>query len=291
MRHKIKLAVLAVLSMNSCGELAPAGDSADGIASGESVRTELRAKLSDDTKATLSETGRVSWEMSDGIAVHTSKNTVRTFEMFALEANVAKFSAVLEAGECPVDLAIFPAAHFRSMTDGVATIRYPYTYTYQENRMNAPMAALIAADGNLYFKHLGGLIRVVCSQVPAGAATFNLVARDNVNSKDLKIVGDFSLTPGENMSISTEQSSGYNTAIVKFDASESVTSKTFDIPVPTGTYPSIYAYFADAEGNKIREWQVLTDAKIERGDMFVRNMPENIMRMMKNGKASETQNI
>ena len=142
------------------------------------------------------------------------------------------------------------------------------------------MAALIAENGYLYFKHLGGLIRVVCKQVPAGAATFNLAARDNVNSKDLKIVGDFSLTPGENMSIATEQSNGYNTAIVKFKASESVTSKTFDIPVPTGTYPSIYAYFADAEGNKIREWQVLTDAKVERGDMFVRTMPENIMRVM-----------
>lgn len=280
MRLRYELTILTVLSVISCGKSYPAGESADNGASGERVRTELQASLSDDTKATLSETGIVSWEMSDKIAVHTSKDAVRTFNMFALEANVAKFSAVLEAGESPEDLAVFPAADFRSMTDGVATIRYPYTYIYQENKMNAPMAALIAEDGDLYFKHLGGLIRVVCKQVPAGAATFNLAARDNVNSKDLKIVGDFSLTPGENMSIATEQSNGYNTAIVKFGASESVTSKTFDIPVPTGTYPSIYAYFADAEGNKIREWQVLTDTKIERGDMFVRTMPENIMRVM-----------
>ncbi len=280
MRLRYELTILTVLSVISCGKFSPAGEPADNGASSERVRTELQASLSDDTKATLSETGRVSWEMSDKIAVHTSKDAVRTFDMFALEANVAKFSAVLEAGECPTDLAIFPATDFRSMTEGVATIRYPYTYTYQENKMNAPMAALIAENGYLYFKHLGGLIRVVCKQVPAGAATFNLAARDNVNSKDLKIVGDFSLTPGENMSIATEQSNGYNTAIVKFEASESVTSKTFDIPVPTGTYPSIYAYFADAEGNKIREWQVLTDVKVERGDMFVRTMPENIMRVM-----------
>jgi endonuclease/exonuclease/phosphatase family metal-dependent hydrolase len=200
--------------------------------------------------------------------------------MFALEGNVAKFSAVLQTEEDPSDLAVFPAADFRSMTDGVATIRYPYTYTYQENKMNAPMASLVADGEDLYFKHLGGMIRVVCPYVPVGAATFNLVARDNVNSKDLKIVGDFTLTPGENMSISTEQSSGYNTAIVKFAASEAITSKTFDIPVPTGTYPSIYAYFADADGNKIREWQVLTDVTVNRGDMFVRTMPENIMRVM-----------
>lgn len=268
------------MSVISCEEFVPAGDAAGNEEICDGVRVELHASLPQDTKATLTQTGKVSWEMSDKIAVYTSKDAVKTFEMFALEENVAKFSAVLQTEEDPSDLAVFPAADFRSMTDGVATIRYPYTYTYQENKMNAPMASLVADGEDLYFKHLGGMIRVVCPYVPVGAATFNLIARDNVNSKDLKIVGDFTLTPGNNMSIATEHSSGYNTAIVRFDASETVTSKTFDIPVPTGTYPSINAYFADAEGNKIREWQVLTDVAIKRGDMYIRTMPENIMRVM-----------
>lgn len=280
MKSRFASAVLTIMSVISCEEFVPAGDAADNEVVCDGVRVELQASLPKDTKATLTETGKVSWEMSDKIAVYTSKGAVKTFEMFALEENVAKFSAVLQTEEDPSDLAVFPAADFRSMTDGVATIRYPYTYTYQENKMNAPMASVIGDGENLYFKHLGGMIRVVCPYVPAGAATFNLVARDNVNSKDLKIVGDFTLTPGDNMSIATEQSSGYNTAIVKFTASETVTSKTFDIPVPTGTYPSIYAYFADADGNKIREWQVLTDVKVSRGDMYIRTMPENIMRVM-----------
>ena len=280
MKHRFALAVLTVMSVISCEDFSPAGDAAGNGVACDGVRVELQASLSLDTKTTLTETGKVSWEMSDKIAVHTSKGAVKTFEMFALEENVAKFSAVLSTGEKPSDLAIFPAADFRSMADGVATIRYPYTYTYQENKMNAPMASVIGAGGDLYFRHLGGMIRVVCPYVPVGAATFNLVARDNVNSKDLKIVGDFTLTPGNNMSIATEHSSGYNTAIVKFEASETVTSKTFDIPVPKGTYPSIHAYFADADGNKIREWQVLADVEVNRGDMYIRTMPENIMRVM-----------
>lgn len=280
MKSRFASAVLAMMSVISCEEFIPAGDAAGNEGLCDGVRVELHASLSKDTKATLTETGKVSWEMSDKIAVYTSKGAVKTFEMFALEENVAKFSAVLQTEEYPSDLAVFPAADFRSMKDGVATIRYPYTYTYQENKMNAPMASFITDGDDLYFKHLGGMIRVVCPYVPVGAATFNLVARDNVNSKDLKIVGDFTLTPAENMSIVTEQSSGYNTAIVKFAASETITSKTFNIPVPTGTYPSIYAYFSDADGNKIREWQVLTDVKVDRGDMFVRTMPENIMRVM-----------
>ena len=280
MKSRFASVVLTIMSVISCEEFVPAGDAAGNEEICDGVRVELHASLPQDTKATLTQTGKVSWEMSDKIAVYTSKDAVKTFEMFALEENVAKFSAVLQTEEDPSDLAVFPAADFRSMTDGVATIRYPYTYTYQENKMNAPMASLVADGEDLYFKHLGGMIRVVCPYVPVGAATFNLVARDNVNSKDLKIVGDFTLTPGNNMSIATEHSSGYNTAIVRFDASETVTSKTFDIPVPTGTYPSINAYFADAEGNKIREWQVLTDVAIKRGDMYIRTMPENIMRVM-----------
>ena len=280
MKSRFASVVLTIMSVISCEEFVPAGDAAGNEEICDGVRVELHASLPQDTKATLTQTGKVSWEMSDKIAVYTSKDAVKTFEMFALEENVAKFSAVLQTEEDPSDLAVFPAADFRSMTDGVATIRYPYTYTYQENKMNAPMASLVADGEDLYFKHLGGMIRVVCPYVPVGAATFNLIARDNVNSKDLKIVGDFTLTPGNNMSIATEHSSGYNTAIVRFDASETVTSKTFDIPVPTGTYPSINAYFADAEGNKIREWQVLTDVAIKRGDMYIRTMPENIMRVM-----------
>ena len=280
MKIRFALAVLTIMSVISCEKFSPAGDVAGKEEAGNGVRVELQASLHQDTKATLTETGKVSWEMLDKIAVHTSKGAVKTFDMFALEENVAKFSTVLSTGEKPSDLAIFPAADFRSMTDGVATIRYPYTYTYQENKMNAPMASVVGEDGNLYFKHLGGMIRVVCPYVPAKAATFNLVARDNVNSKDLKIVGDFTLSPGNNMAIVTEQSSGYNTTIVKFDASDALTSKTFDIPIPTGAYPSIYAYFADADGNKIREWQVLEDVAVKRGDMYIRTMPENIMRVM-----------
>lgn len=280
MNSRFAIATLSLMSVISCGKFSPAGDTAGNGEAGDGVRVELQAALSRDTKATLDETGKVSWEISDKIAVHTSKGEVKTFDMFALEGNVAKFSAVLAAGESPSELAVFPAADFRSMADGAATIRYPYTYTYLENKMNAPMASVIGEGGNLYFRHLGGMIRVVCPCVPPGAASFNLAARDNVNSKDLKIVGDFTLTPGENMSIATEQSSGYNTAIVKFDASETSTSKTFDIPVPTGTYPSIYAYFSDADGNKIREWQVLTDVTVGRGDMYVSTMPENILRVM-----------
>lgn len=277
MGRKFTLSVLAVLAAVSCVKMVPAGDAA-GNATGE--RAELYAVLVPDTKSTLDGKGIVSWEMSDKIAVHTSKGAVRTFEMSALEANVATFSAVLDAGETPQDIAVFPAADFRSMENGTATVRYPYTYTYRENEMPAPMASTVDACGRLYFRHLGGIIRVVCPDVPAGAVAFNLAARDNVNSKDLKIVGDFTLTPGEKMTVFTEQSSGYNTAIVKFAASSSVTEKTFNIPVPAGNYPSIYAWFSDADGNRLREWQVLTDVTVGRGDMFVRTMPEHIMRVM-----------
>ena len=141
MRRRFVLAVLTIMSVISCEKFSLAGDSADNEVACDGVRVELQASFSQDTKATLTENGKVSWEMSDKIAVYTSKAAIKTFDMFVLEENVAKFSTVLSTGENQSDLAIFPAADFRSMADGEATIRYPYTYTYQENKMNAPMAS------------------------------------------------------------------------------------------------------------------------------------------------------
>ena len=69
MKSRFASAVLAIMSVISCEEFVPAGDAAGNEEICDGVRVELQASLPKDTKATLTETGKVSWEMSDKIAV------------------------------------------------------------------------------------------------------------------------------------------------------------------------------------------------------------------------------
>ena len=214
----------------------------------------------------------VTWAAGDQIGVYTSAGKIRAFDLSSGAGTAsATFQADLPAGEVPSDVAIYPKSSFKSLSGGSVTVNYPATYTYSANAMPSPMAA-IPSSGNLAFHHMGGLIRVVCDPVPDEATAFHLVC------KDMRIVGNFTTTVATDMEVDSYSSADNTKCRINFDAA-SGDSKTFNVPVPTGEYSSIYAYFTDEGGNKIREWQVLKDVTVNAGDMYVRNMPE-LMRVM-----------
>ena len=259
--------LVALVAAISCGKETPTGEPKPA----DCRIVELQAALDNDTKASVTGSGVVSWSDDDKIAVWTSSEEARTFSMVGISGGYANFQAYLDVNETPESLAVYPVRSFVTLTNGVATIFYPYTYTYREGGMDAPMGAIIN-NGTLVFQHLGGVIRVACSNVPASATRFNLVANGQ------QIVGNFDLTVETGMSAITRNNSSYTKAIVNF--SPGTGSKTFNVTIPTGHYNSIYAYFSDSSDHKLYEWQVLSDVTIARGDMFVRSMPEDIMRVM-----------
>lgn len=265
-KHILALA-LPLLAL-SCGKSSPAGE---GVAA-ETVPVTLQAEFAAESKAAVTSAGIVTWTAGDQLGVYTSAGNIRTFDLGSGAGTAsATFMADLPVGEVPSDVAIYPKSSFKSLSGSSVTVNYPATYTYSAGAMNSPMAA-IPSSGTLAFHHMGGLIQVVCNPVPDEATAFHLVC------KDMRIVGNFTTTAAADMEVASYSSADNTKCRINFDAVADE-AKTFNVPVPTGEYSSIYAYFTDAGGNKIREWQVLKDVTVNAGDMFVREMPE-LMRVM-----------
>ena len=262
------LAIALPLLAFSCGKISPAGEEA----AVENVPVTLRAGFAGESKAAVTSAGAVTWADGDQIGVYTSAGKIRAFDLSSGAGTAsATFVSNLPAGEEPSDVAIYPMSSFKSLSGSSVTVNYPATYTYSDGAMNSPMAA-IPSSGNLAFRHIGGLIQVVCNPVPAEATAFHLVC------KDMRIVGNFTTTVAADMEVASYSSADNTKCRINFDTASGDT-KTFNVPVPTGEYSSIYAYFTDEGGNKIREWQVLKDITVNAGDMYMRNMPE-LMRVM-----------
>jgi len=266
--RKSFLAIALPLLALSCGKTSPAGEEA---AVG-TVPVTLQAEFAGGSKAAVTSAGVVTWTAGDQIGVYTSAGTIRAFDLSSGAGTAsATFISNLPAGEAPSDVAIYPKNSFKSLSGSSVTVNYPATYTYSDGAMNSPMAA-IPSSGALAFHHMGGLIQVVCNPVPDEATAFHLVC------KDMRIVGNFSTTVAADMEIASYSSADNTKCRINFAAATGE-AKTFNVPVPTGEYASIYAYFTDAGGNKIREWQVLKDVTVNAGDMFAREMPE-LLRVM-----------
>ena len=261
------LVVMAVAV--SCGKESPAGDPAMPGGS----EAELFAVMESGTKASVTSAGAVSWNLGDNIAVRTNMATTRNFSLASISGETAKFTGMLDAGEAPRDFAVYPASALRGYSDGVATIAYPSNYSYAEGAMLAPMVAMIDGSDVISFCHLGGMVQVQCAaaDIPSAATQFFLVS----NGK--KMAGLFYPAVSSGMTVDNSVIGDNSKVTVTF--ANDGTAKSFNVPVPTGEYGSIYAAFADSEGNKITEWQVLTDVTVERGDMFVRSMPSSLMRV------------
>ena len=225
---------------------------------------ELLAKIGESTKASVTEQGVVSWENTDEIGVYTTSSAIKTFKVSSIDDGVAVFTGVLQPGEEPEGLAVYPSASFKSLSPEAVTVSYPATYTYEENMMKAPMVARISSDNMLSFKHVGGLIRVACPSVPTNAVSFSLVAEGK------KIAGNFTVEIADDMVAETVASSSNNSTKVVFAAGGS--AMAFNIPVPAGEYADISAVFADSEGNIIHEYDLYSGLTVERTDMYLTSL-------------------
>jgi len=265
MKYRIPVLLIASASLAlSCAKTLPAGE-AEGC-----CVVELQAGFGDQTKATVTQSGVSAWSAGDQIAVLTTSAALKTMTLASVNAGIASFNGAFAPGESPTDIAVFPATALQSVAGSTVTISYPSSYSYSDNAMNAPMTALIDG-GVLSFTNVGGIISIPCAEVPEEAAKFFIAAVGQ------KISGSFEVQEASTMTVSTTSMSGNSKVSVSF-VNDGL-AKTFNVPVPTGTYTSIYAAFEDASGNNISEWEVLNNTTVSRADMFVRPRPQNMMRV------------
>ena len=250
--------------MISCVQIEPAGEP-DGF---QVVKLHARIEKtsgSPDSKATVSSDGIVSWSGSDKIAVYTSESAIKTFDCVLIEGGMATFSGLLDFSEEPSNVAVYPESALNACDGENVTIVYPSEYSYAQDAMPAPMAAVIK-EGTLNFKQLGGMLHIECATVPSAAVALYIEAPER------KITGSFSVQVTDNMSLHTTQTENEN--IVKVTFPSGIPALDFNIPVPVGDYPVINARFVDSSDAAIMEWAVLNNAEIERADMYVRQEPD-----------------
>lgn len=182
------------------------------------------------TRATVASDGTFAWTDGDRIGVQNAAKGGAFVPFVASGASGGTADFTLEGTVDPFSVgtyAIYPA----SVATGsdATTVTLPANYDWTGETAPAPMLAAVT-DGNLPFKHLGGILKCPVIQ-PAGtqltSVTFTL---------SNKVVGSFPITDGK---ITTSASASDNAVTFQIAASaQSDAAKTFvfDIPVPVGDY-------------------------------------------------------
>lgn len=189
--------------------------------------TYLHASLADiGTKATNTKVGSFLWAAGDALSVYDG-----SFHGFSISDGVgtasATFSGTLDGS---ATLAVYPAIG-KSVAGNDVTVTLPDSYSFTNKGVQMPMVATVSGS-DLSFTHLGAILKFDVYGIPASADRFVFAATDK------RVSGDFTFDSSESYpSIATEADVSENTVTVTFTAG-TMTSASFYIPVPVGTYSS-----------------------------------------------------
>lgn len=210
----------------------------------------LSARLeSAGTRATVNgNTGEFAWEAGDQIAIHLSSGYADatltpdgTTPLYGTAELTVSDGTVTRNG-----YALFPAAVKDAAADGVGStplkVTLPASYSIAADLQSAsaplPMIAVNDPDSDiLHFHHVGGLMRITCSTIPAGTKNVTVTL-------DKGIVGSFTVTAPETAT-PTIAPIGSGTSVV-FTVSDdaagivaAASNVVLNLPVPCGTYESL----------------------------------------------------
>ena len=194
----------------------------------QKVTNTLTASIDGSSRSTVTDAGIFSWTAGYQISVWNGSNFVRYSN-----TSGNNFTTTENNPGTPQMYAVYPAGtHTYEYSD--LTVNLPDVYDYSEQNeyepnTNAPMLASFAEGEDIVFKHLGGLMRFIVKNVPAGANEF-------VFTSDKDITGAFLVNLAEN-SISAESISTENTVTIKFKTLTAQKDKMiFYVPLPVDTY-------------------------------------------------------
>lgn len=161
--------------------------------------------------------------------------------------------------------AAFPASTNPVLQDDKLAMTLPTTLKYKESICNLPMwASFESLDASISFKHLGALLKINFSEIPAGYNTLTVTA-----DKPLAGVFTADLSKEEPVLAAAEQGAE-NSVKITFDASTSKQDKMFYIPLPVGTYASINVSVSDGTNTlSIADWANRT---IERKKVYLASL-------------------
>lgn len=182
-----------------------------------------------ETKTTLYGTKNIYWKTGDKILAKVDGS----YEAFTLNEGAGSENATFTySGSGSTLVGNAPAFYGYkigadggfSVTDATHVI-LPDTYAWSDQGLQAPMMDADGTDGDGNFSLMGAVLKVDVENIPAAANKLVFTA----TGKDIS--GDYVVTSGE-LVLTTGSNS---TITITFTAGEA-TTRTFFIPLPTGTY-------------------------------------------------------
>lgn len=194
----------------------------------------LIARIAGDSKATVSDDyTKLSWAVDDTISVYTSKGRFVDFVYDVHETGEGtRFKGVLEDDESIGGYAVYPNGNHK-VTDGELIVSLPERYEWEEDEVNAIIAARISDPSEVVtFNHLGGVFAFDVTGMPAGASSFSF-------STSRIIKGTFPVSENDEgiLQISTTDDEVSQTVTFDFAPLDMVEDMKFFVPVPAGAYP------------------------------------------------------
>ena len=198
----------------------------------------LKARIADETKATLSETdGTFAFTSSDAIKVYNGTDVYASTKV-TVEGTTATFTMADGFTNSGSGYAAYPASSVTDITASGVTFTLPSSYTYdQVSGINVPcpMMATYTAGDDLEFKQAGSIIRFRIKNCLAGDLTFTFKT---------EVTGEVTLTAvpsGVNDGIKADSfvdSDKYGRYSIQVTGVPAVTGEDVfyvTLPVPVGT--------------------------------------------------------
>ncbi len=216
-------------------------------------KVRLHVKVADQmTKVSADNDGRYHWQAGDEITVFNDNEDPFTFSTEQGGSDV-DFGATSWSGNLG-KYAMYPASDDHVVSGNEIVFNLPSSFVWAENSTNMPMLGKISGDVAT-FKAVGGVLKLVCYNIPAGAAKLWFV------SSSSKITGDFEIADASiaNPVIASESATD-DVLEITFAYSA---NKVFYIPLPSGEIDGFEVYFYDSSDTEL--FSKTTDASFTVG--------------------------
>lgn len=190
------------------------------------------------TRTTINDNLQVVWGENDQISVFAVNGDEFTNNQGVISGGVgttdATFSVTVDGTEKVA--AVYPYFSTTSFDGETITITMDNEYQYSENGIcGAPMAAIInSQDAIIAFKNAGALMGLTVNNIPAG---YNQAILESTGEEVITGVCEIIFDANGNPTLTPRtEAEGGKTITINFEASASLTSKTFYFPIPVQEY-------------------------------------------------------
>ncbi len=211
----------------------------------------------------------MTWAAGDAIGVWTSDGKFTRFNIKAGEEgkSTANFSATLPAGVSVAGPAVFPyrTGHSYDPATNQLTYNQPVADDWAADVAKCHMAARFDGTGNLYFKHLDGILRISVYNIPASATRLRITASDHAIN-GIFIVDMNADTP--QISAPSGSGSGFNMKLNDNNTGEVGKGFVVNYPLPAGTYNNLTLSLLDSDQSPIEGYtRGISSVTIDRKEM------------------------